>query len=86
MGCIFNDGIYPINPGSPVYALTTPSFDKVTIHLNPSYYEKDELVILKQGNGSVSKVIAGQKQLPNYFIEHSVLTGSNTLNFYLKPN
>ncbi len=78
-------GIYPINPANPIYTLTTPSFDKITIHLNSSYYNTDKLVITKSGNGIISKVIAGEKELPNLFINHNDLISSKTINFNLKP-
>lgn len=77
-------GIYPIKPGNPIYALTTPSFNKITIHLDSSYYNNQKLVILKNGNGIISKIIAGKKELQNHFIEHENLIRSDTLNFYLK--
>lgn len=38
-------GLYPDIPGVPEYTLTTPVFDKVTIHLDPRFYDKDVLVI-----------------------------------------
>ena len=38
-------GLYPDIPGVPEYVLTTPVFDKITIHLDPEYYDKDLLVI-----------------------------------------
>lgn len=38
-------GLYPDVPGVPEYTLTVPTFDKVTIHLNPDFYETDTIVI-----------------------------------------
>lgn len=77
-------GIYPINPANPIYTLTTPSFDKITIHLNSSYYNTDKLVLTKSGNGIISKVIAGEKELPNLFINHNDLINATSINFHLK--
>jgi putative alpha-1,2-mannosidase len=33
-------GIYPIAPGQPLYTITTPMFDKITIELDPKYTNK----------------------------------------------
>lgn len=41
-------GLYPDCPGVPEYTLTTPTFDEVTIKLDPEYWGKDKLVIKKK--------------------------------------
>ena len=38
-------GFYPECPGRPDYTLVTPTFDKITIKLNPDYYKSDKVVI-----------------------------------------
>lgn len=38
-------GFYPDIPGVPAYTVTTPTFDKVTIHLNKDYYPVDTMVV-----------------------------------------
>ena len=38
-------GLYPDCPGSPYYAMTTPVFDKVTLHLDTRYYPDGDIVI-----------------------------------------
>lgn len=40
-------GLYPDCPGMPDYTLTTPTFDKVTIRLDPKYY-KEKNWLLRQ--------------------------------------
>lgn len=42
-------GFYPDCPGDMSYALTTPTFPRVTIHLDPRYYKQSKLVIERQG-------------------------------------
>lgn len=43
-------GVYPIIPGSNTWGLTTPVFDKVTIHLDQSFFPgRDKLVISAPG-------------------------------------
>jgi len=77
-------GIYPINPANPVYALTTPSFDKITIHLDNAYYGRDELVISKSGKGNISEITLDRQTLPNFFVGHKELVAAGKLNFILK--
>ena len=45
-------GFYPDCPGVPEYTLTDPTFDRITIRLNPEFYGKDKLIIEKKENGS----------------------------------
>ncbi len=42
-------GFYPDCPGKMNFALTTPTFKRVTIHLNPRYYNEKTLVIEREG-------------------------------------
>jgi len=77
-------GIYPINPATPVYALTTPSFDKITIHLDKEYYDNGKIVILKTGNGKISRIKIGDDSHSKFFVEHKDLVNSGTLQFLLK--
>ena len=46
-------GFYPDCPGVPEYTLTTPTFDKVTVQLDPNYWGKKELVIKKEGRRDI---------------------------------
>ncbi|MBS2210085.1 GH92 family glycosyl hydrolase [Carboxylicivirga mesophila] len=38
-------GIYPVCPGDMNYTLSSPVFDKVTIHLNKEIYQKEKIII-----------------------------------------
>ena len=59
-------GFYPDCPGVPEYTLTTPTFDKVTVQLDPKYWGKKELVIKKEGQGDYIKEIRlGNKKINN---------------------
>lgn len=69
-------GLYPDCPGVPEYALTEPTFDKVTIHLNPDYYDRDTLVIEKTPGLDGVKA-AGKKT--GYRISHDDLIKSGIL-------
>ena len=50
-------GFYPDIPGVPTYTVTTPTFDKVTIHLNKDYYPTDKMVIEVENPESPSDFI-----------------------------
>lgn len=42
-------GFYPDCPGDMSFSLTTPTFKRVTLHLDPKYYKQPKLVIERQG-------------------------------------
>lgn len=78
-------GIYPISPGEPVYTITKPVFDKITIQLDSKYYKKKELVIEKveNGNGKINKIELNGKQHKSYFISHKELINGSNLKVIL---
>lgn len=77
-------GLYPDCPGVPEYALTLPTFDKVTIHLNPEYYGTDRLTIEKIPAG-VAGIMSGEKRI-GYRINHSDLIKNGSLKFFTNEN
>ncbi|WP_346883554.1 GH92 family glycosyl hydrolase [uncultured Algibacter sp.] len=72
-------GIYPISPANPIYAITTPRFDKITIHLNKEYYKSKRIVIEKEGNNkdTIMHIKLNNKDYKNYFISHQDLLNNN---------
>lgn len=78
-------GLYPDCPGVPEYMLTLPTFDRITIHLNPAFYGADKLVIEKKGTASpkgyIQKIELGGKKC-SYRIHHNDLVKAGTLTFY----
>ena len=80
-------GFYPDCPGVPEYTLTTPTFDKITIKLDPKYYGKDQLVIETMNPESDSEYIEtvkmGDKKC-GYRINHNDLVKAGTLQFWKK--
>lgn len=76
-------GIYPLSPGVMDYAVFEPSFDKITIQLDPAYYPGKTLTIHKQQ----SRAAAGQnpllqfngKALTRPFISHQQLVQGGAL-------
>lgn len=81
-------GFYPDCPGSPWYSLTSPVFDKVTLHLDKRYYPKGNLVITAQRPSKDSYLIKsmtlGGKPLNRYRVSHEELVNAGQLNFVLK--
>ncbi|MEH6679172.1 MAG: GH92 family glycosyl hydrolase [Sediminicola sp.] len=78
-------GIYPVVPADPVYALTVPIFDKVTLHLDGNYYKNDTLIITKNGAGGIlRKITLDGKKINGFFIGHKDLVGSGELIFELE--
>ena len=81
-------GLYPDCPGSPYYALTTPVFDKVTLHLDKQYYPKGDIIIeaphTTTDQGLIQKMTLGGKSLNRYRISHDELINGQTLTMELR--
>ncbi|QKX06660.1 glycoside hydrolase family 92 protein [Aquimarina sp. TRL1] len=79
-------GIYPVSPAEPIYTISRPVFDRVTIHLDPAYYEENTLIIKKEGNpkGYIKHLELGGKKHEHFFITHDELTRTGSLTIYLK--
>jgi predicted alpha-1,2-mannosidase len=80
-------GFYPITPGNPVYTLSAPVFDKVTIHLDPKYYNKEKIVIETVNNSPeniyIQRMELGGRSLRNYTITHQDLVEKGHLKIVL---
>ncbi|MGX1928529.1 GH92 family glycosyl hydrolase [Flagellimonas sp. 2504JD4-2] len=78
-------GIYPISPADTVYAITVPKFDKITIRLNPKYYNNTSVQITKEGTqGKNLDIQLDGKKINTHFIAHRKLTNSSRLHFVLE--
>jgi predicted alpha-1,2-mannosidase len=79
-------GIYPISPGDPLYTITTPMFDKITIQLDSKYYKNKELVIERAGNsnGKIDKITLNGKVYKGFFINYADLVNGGHLKVFLK--
>ncbi len=79
-------GIYPVSPGEPIYTITTPIFDKITISLDPQYYQGKTLVIEKEGNkaGVINQIQLNNQIHKGYFIDHADLVKGSVLKINLK--
>lgn len=84
-------GFYPVCPGRPDYTLVTPTFDKITIKLDPRYYKSDKLVITKikpmdvSNSDYISRVDVDGKKIEGYRITHKQLTGAKEIKYIVKP-
>lgn len=82
-------GIYPHCPGDMTYAITSPMFDEVTIHLNQNYYPGKQLSIKTTGNDEneikyISSMELNGEKYNSYFIDHDTLTKGTTLTVNFK--
>ena len=79
-------GIYPLSPGEPKYAITSPMFDKITIQLDSKYYENKEIVIERVGskNGVIKQIKVAGKNHKSYFISHDKLVNGQNLKIIQK--
>lgn len=82
-------GFYPDCPGEMSFALTTPTFPRVTIHLDPKYYAKDKLVIERKGDISDtyfrSLRVGSQSLRGVYRLSNKVLTEAGHIVFETSP-
>ena len=80
-------GFYPACPGDVNYVLTSPTFDKVTIHLDERFYPKGKLVIESKHDTPeavyVKEVKAGDRKLKGFTLSHEQLVNAGILRFQL---
>lgn len=78
-------GFYPDCPGVPEYTLTTPTFDKITIKLDPAYWGTDKLVIRKEGgDGYIDQIRLGGKKYSKHRLTHKDLIHAGEITFVCK--
>ena len=81
-------GLYPDNPGDPSYTLTTPAFDKVTLHLDPKFYPNGDITIetdrTSPSQQYIKSVTIGGKKLNGFRLTHRQLLEGKTLKMQLK--
>jgi len=80
-------GLYPDAPGCMNYRLTTPIFDKITIHLNPNYYP-GRTFLIDAGDNAHKSIYIDDIKLNNrktgYSISHSKLVEGGVIKYILK--
>ena len=79
-------GIYPVSPANPIYAITKPRFNKITIHLDTDYYRQEKLIItsnISEENQFIQNISIQGKPHKGYFITHEELVNSKSLEYKL---
>ena len=81
-------GFYPDCPGVPEYTFTAPVFDKVTIQLDPRYYQQRELVIEAENAADstayIRSIEVGGKKYKSFRITHDELVNAGKVKMVLK--
>lgn len=76
----------------PVYDITSPVFDKITIKLNPDYYKGESFVIDVENNSKdnmyIEKAFLNKSPLNTFWFKHKDFSKGGTLKLILgnKPN
>ncbi len=74
---------------TPVYDITSPVFDEITIHLNPSYYTGKKFVIKTNNNSSdncyIQKAELNSESLNQFWFKHTDYASGGTLELWLGP-
>jgi predicted alpha-1,2-mannosidase len=81
-------GFYPVTPGSPVYALGSPLFEKTTIMLDRPYKKGTFTVIAKNQslkNKYIQSATLNGKLLKEPFINHADIANGSALVFVMGP-
>jgi len=78
-------GFYPVLPGKPVYALGTPLFDHVVVHLENGRKLTVEAVRREPGDFYVQSATWNGRAIRTPWIEHSAIGGGGVLRFVLGP-
>jgi predicted alpha-1,2-mannosidase len=83
-------GFYPVTPGQNTYAIGSPVFNKVIIHLDKPYYSGGKFVIEARNNSGENKYIQSAtlngKILSNPYFSHSEIKNGGTLIFQMGPD
>jgi len=81
-------GFYPVTPGSPVYAIGSPLFEKATIMLDKPYKKGTFTVIAKNQspkNKYIQSATLNGEPLRKPFIQHADIAKGSTLIFVMGP-
>lgn len=77
-------GLYPDVPGVPEYALTAPTFDRITIRLDSSWYGSDRLIIEgapRDAKSYIKGIRFNGKPLKRHRISHEILRQGGVLSY-----
>lgn len=77
-------GLYPDVPGVPEYVLTAPTFDRITIRFDPTWYGSDRLIIEgapRDAKSYVKGIRFNGKPLKSHRISHEMLRQGGVLSY-----
>jgi predicted alpha-1,2-mannosidase len=79
-------GIYPVSPADPMYAITKPVFDKITIQLDSQYYKSNQFIIEKEksSEGKIKEIRLNGGKHKSCFISHDDIVNGNKLKIILE--
>ena len=82
-------GFYPVTPGSDVYALGSPIFDRATIRLRGGPYRKGPFTVVAKNQSPANKYVQSAtlngRPLREPFIRHADIANGSTLVFVMGP-
>lgn len=78
-------GLYPVNPGQPIYALGTPLFEHATIHLENGKDFSVEAARTSPADFYVQSATLNGRPLERVWIAHSEILEGGVLRFRLGP-
>jgi predicted alpha-1,2-mannosidase len=82
-------GFYPVTPGSDVYALGSPLFERATVRLPAPQYKKGPFTVIAKNqspeNVYVQSATLNGRPLRAPFIKHSDIANGSTLVFVMGP-
>jgi predicted alpha-1,2-mannosidase len=71
-------GFYPVCPGSPEFAVTSPLFEKIELHLDQTYYPGQCFEIQRNTEGNrgpyIKSMTLNGKPFTGHFLHHDVIT------------
>jgi predicted alpha-1,2-mannosidase len=82
-------GFYPVCPGTNVYLLGAPLFEKLTINLDPLWHQGKSFTVIGHHNSSENFYVQSVKLNGSYlhrsWITHEEITAGGTLEFEMGP-
>lgn len=85
-------GLHPACPGDPVYTLTSPLFNEITIGLDADYYPGKQFKVIAKNNSTENRYIQSArlngKELNRFWISHAEIAAGGILEFEMgsEPN